>query len=69
MTFIELLKKKRIKQNDLASKLGISQASISYWVTGKNNPSLAMIQKIANVMDCELDKVLECFIKNKEKEE
>ena len=68
MTFTELMKEKKIRQNDLANKLGISQASISYWVTGKNNPSLAMIKKISNVMGCELDKVLECFIDKKEKE-
>jgi transcriptional regulator with XRE-family HTH domain len=36
------------KQSDLAKKLGIKQSLISKWITGKLNPKVSTLKKIAN---------------------
>lgn len=42
-----LRNEKGIGQNLLAKELGVSNASISYWETGKQEPSAEAIYKIA----------------------
>ena len=42
-----LRKEKGIGQNLLAQELGVSNASISYWETGKQIPSAEVVYKIA----------------------
>ena len=43
----QLRAEKNIGQNQLAKKLEISNASISYWETGKQAPSIEALYKIA----------------------
>ena len=43
--------KKKMSQEDLGKKLGISKNSISAWETGTKSPSCEMLLKVANEVD------------------
>lgn len=44
--FYELRKERGIGQNKLSDELGVSNAVISYWETGRNEPTLQLLKKI-----------------------
>ncbi|MBO7214292.1 MAG: helix-turn-helix transcriptional regulator [Clostridia bacterium] len=52
---------KGIGQNKLAEDLGLSNASISYWETGKQIPSAEVIYKLAKYFGVSADYLL-CII-------
>ena len=49
---------KKIGQNELAKALGLSNASISYWENGKQEPSASAIFKLAQFFDVSIDFLL-----------
>ena len=49
---------KGIGQNLLAEKLELSNASISYWETGKQEPGAAAVFKLAQYFDVSADYLL-----------
>ena len=49
---------KNIGQNQLAKELGLSNASISYWETGKQLPTIEAVYKIAVYFDVSADYLL-----------
>ena len=49
---------KNIGQNQLARELGLSNASISYWETGKQLPTIEAVYKIAVYFDVSADYLL-----------
>ncbi len=49
---------KNIGQNALAKELDISNASVSYWETGKQMPTAEAIFKIAQYFDVSADYLL-----------
>ncbi len=53
-----LRNEKNIGQNYLAEQLGMSNASISYWETGKQEPSAEAIFKLARYFDVTADYLL-----------
>ena len=56
-----LLKSKGMTQRELASKLGVSEVTVSRWMTdGTNgrNPSIQTLQKIAEILETTLDSLL-----------
>ena len=60
--FAERLKflrlEKNIGQNLLAKELGVSNASISYWENAKQEPSVAVLYKLAVYFDVTADYLL-----------
>jgi transcriptional regulator with XRE-family HTH domain len=50
MLLKELLKTKGIKQNWLATKLGVSEVTVSNWVKEKSVPSLKNIEKLSELL-------------------
>ncbi|MCI8463386.1 MAG: helix-turn-helix transcriptional regulator [Lachnospiraceae bacterium] len=48
-------KDKKMTQSELASRTGISQPNINRFESGKYNPSLEMMVRIAMALDMELD--------------
>ena len=54
----ELRKEKNIGQNALAKGLGLSNASISYWETGKQLPSAEAVYKLAHFYGVSADFLL-----------
>ncbi len=53
-----LRNEKNIGQNLLAKELGLSNASISYWETGKQEPCAEAIFKLAQYFDISADYLL-----------
>lgn len=50
MLLKELLLSKGVKQKWLSTKLGVSEVTVSNWVTGKSIPSAKNIEKLAQVL-------------------
>ena len=53
--FIDLRKEKGLSQGALAKEMNVSDAAISYWETGKREPTLFMLKKIAKYFNVTLD--------------
>jgi transcriptional regulator with XRE-family HTH domain len=47
----ELLKSKGLKQKWLASKVGVSEVTVSCWCNGKSIPNKAHMQKISELLN------------------
>lgn len=62
MTVGEKIYTLRVKQNlsqkAFAEKIGASQASVNYWESGKRQPKLGQLQKIADFFEITLDSLL-----------
>ncbi len=50
----ETLKKRGLKQNDLADRLGINRVSLSRLLSDKNDIRLSTIKKIAEAIGCDV---------------
>ena len=64
MTLGEQIKKRRnelkITQDELAEKCGLSSKRVIFdYESGRRNPSLNSLQKLASVLDCEVKIMLE----------
>ena len=55
---IELRKARGLNQKELAEKLGISPTRLNYWEKGKSAPSIAFIDKIADVLSVPVSTLL-----------
>lgn len=58
MLLKEILKTKGIKQKWLASKLGVSEVTISNWVTEKSAPSQKSLGKLSELLDISLKELI-----------
>ena len=63
--FNDLLKRKKMTQNILAKKLGVTQQLISMWVRGKAQPKIDMVPKLAKVLHEPAEVIIQCFYKSK----
>ncbi|MBO5223248.1 MAG: helix-turn-helix transcriptional regulator [Clostridia bacterium] len=54
----ELRTEKKLGQNQLADLLGVSNASISYWETGKQVPSAEVVFKLAQFFGVSADFII-----------
>lgn len=59
MKLYELRKNLNLSQEELASKLGIGQTSISGYELGKNEPDISTLIKIADFFKVSLDTLVE----------
>ena len=50
----EALKKRGLKQNDLAERLGINRVSMSRILSNKNDMRISTIKKIADAIGCDV---------------
>ena len=50
---------RNITQNEMADALGVNQAFISQLENGRRVPTLEMTERIADVLDCSIDGLLE----------
>lgn len=50
---------RRIRQQDLAESLGISQTHLSNMECGRVNCSLKQLLRLANIFDCQLEALLD----------
>ena len=51
MLLKELLKSKGIKQNWLATKMGVSEVTVSSWCAGKSVPRKDHLKKLSELLD------------------
>lgn len=54
----ELRKEKKLTQKELAEQIGIKQNSYSDWETGKNEPNLENVVKLAHILNVTTDDLL-----------
>ena len=52
---LQLRKKKKMSQAQLAKKIGTKQSNIARMESGQQNFSVDMLDKIANAMNCKLN--------------
>lgn len=58
MLLKELLKTRGVKQNWLASKIGVSQVTLSNWVKDKSNPSQKNLEKLSEVLNVSIKELI-----------
>lgn len=51
-------KEKQLTQKDLADKLGVSNATVSKWETGKGFPDISLIESLASALEISVSEVL-----------
>lgn len=49
---------KGITQKTLAEKLDVTPNAISQWENGKRNPSLEIVRRLAEILQCTTDDIL-----------
>lgn len=54
-----LRKSRGIRQEELAKKLGVSDAAVSSWEVDRTEPSLSTIKKICTVLHCTMAEIIE----------
>ena len=47
-----------LKKSEIASMVGISKATISQYLSGRAQPTLATLSKLCSVLDCSADDIL-----------
>lgn len=55
---ISLRRMKKMTQEDLADKLGVSRQTISKWETGDSVPDMEMGMKLADILQVSLDELM-----------
>jgi transcriptional regulator with XRE-family HTH domain len=53
----EILAQKKIKQNNLAKKLGVSKEAVNYWVKNKTNPSPKNLRSLSLLLNVSIDEI------------
>ena len=46
----DVLKSKKMKQQQLADQLGVSKVTVSYWCNNQTNPSLVTLKQISIIL-------------------
>jgi transcriptional regulator with XRE-family HTH domain len=55
----KVLKEKGVTQAKLSNILKKSPITISSWATGKSTPSIEVLVKICQILDCEINELIE----------
>ena len=58
MSFSVAREKAGLSQTEVAKALGVNQASVSYWESGKTQPRSAQLPKIAKLYGVTVDELL-----------
>ncbi len=58
MSFISARNKAGLSQRDVAENIGISDAAVSMWETGKTSPRASLLPTIARLYGCTVDELL-----------
>ena len=64
----QLREKKKMTQQDLASKINVSAKTVSKWETGRGFPDISLLEPLAKTLSVSLPELLEgSFVSNKNK--
>jgi transcriptional regulator with XRE-family HTH domain len=55
---LEVLQTKKIKQIALATKLDVAKSTVSQWCSNTAQPAVSTLNKIADVLNCEIAELL-----------
>ena len=47
-----------LKKSEIASLIGVSRATVSQYISGRAQPTLATLSKLCEVIDCSADDIL-----------
>lgn len=50
----EVIKEQKMMQKDLATKLGVSKVTVSYWCNNQTVPSLETLGEIAKILNVKI---------------
>jgi len=53
----KLIEKKLIKKSLLARELGISNTSLSRYISGERKPRLTIAKKLADILECSVEEL------------
>lgn len=65
INFKQLRKRQNVKQLNVKHCLLVSSACISQWESGKRQPSIEQLPKIAEVLNCSIEEVVLALIETK----
>ena len=54
----KIRKSKKISQKSIASLIGVTQAAVSQWESGKTTPTAQNLIDLARILDCTTDDIL-----------
>ena len=49
----------KLTQEKLANLLGVSRSTVAMWEIGESNPRVSTLKKLAMVLDCTVDELLQ----------
>lgn len=58
MNISKARKRSGMTQEDLAQRIGVNRATLSKYETGQIEPSISMLRKICNVLECSLQEIM-----------
>ena len=58
MEIKKIRESRRMRQYELANRMGVKQASVSAWESGKAVPSAENLMKLADILECSVDALL-----------
>ena len=58
MKLKELREKAGFSQRELAEKLGVQASTVCQWESGKREPNMALVKRIASILSCTADELL-----------
>lgn len=58
MEIKKIRESRRMRQYELANRMGVKQASVSAWESGKAMPSAENLIKLADILECTVDALL-----------
>ena len=67
MNLKKLLENKNYNFVTFSEKVNLSVSTISYYNSKKRSPKIKTMQKMAEILDVDLQTVVNCFVKDKEK--
>lgn len=65
INFKQLRKRQNVKQLDVKNCLIVSSACISQWESGKRQPKIEQLPRIAEVLNCTIEQVVLSLIETK----
>lgn len=62
---VDLRKKLKLSQTEIANKLFLSQRTISSWENGTRTPPVDILPKLAEVLNCSIEELVYAIIDTK----
>lgn len=69
MTLKKLIENQQTKQDYIATQLGVKQQTISSWCSGRTEPKITYLLKLAKVLNCNLECVAFAILETQKQKE